>query len=351
MIRHPLSLGGLVLSVGAAYLFLRNLRLEAVLDALTAARPGWLLASTVLFLASVLLRGPRWQRLARDVCDAGTGTVTASLMVGFLANRVLFLRLGELVRCLVLGRRCKASVTGLVATVAVEKVIDLLAVGLCASIALVWWTASQSAADRSAVGASIADHSGLFLAGGVLGLALLILLALWPSVILAAVEAFAARLPQPWGGRLVRVAHASLDGLAALRSVRASLFIYASTACIWGLLLASELCAIQAFQSDMPFLAGLVLMVAIAVGVALPQMPSYVGTFWVAVEEPLQLFGMPEQTAKAAAIALWVVQIVPVAVIGLFCLWWLETSLLAVRREAVRTAEGGAQPEDRGPER
>ena len=57
--------------------------------------------------------------------------------------------------------------------------------------------------------------------------------------------------------------------------------------------------------------------VAIALGVALPQAPGFVGVFHVAIENTLLLWGQDPQVAKSFALIFWMVSFVPVTLLGL----------------------------------
>lgn len=322
--KHGLFWCGLVLSGVAAVYFAYSLDPREVMAAFRAADPLWFLLGTLVFCLSVALRGPRWRHMVQDVCPADNATATGALLIGFLANRVLPARAGEVVRCLVLARRHDASVTGLLASVVVEKVIDLLAVAVCASVALVWWSSLHGGAEAADI---LLGRRTVWLVSGATALCALTLLALWPSRVVALAARAAAWLPAGLQRSVVRLSHACEDGLAALRDGRSLAFVAVYTAWIWFFLFLSELLTIKAFDSSVPPVAALVLTVAIAVGVSLPQAPSFIGVFWVITQHVLELFGMETQSAKAVALAMWFQQMVPVGVIGLLCLWHMEPHL------------------------
>ena len=73
------------------------------LDALLSARPWYLVAATALFAVGVTGRAAT----SRELVDhrTGIGGAFAALNIGYLANKLLPLRVGEVVRSLVLGRK------------------------------------------------------------------------------------------------------------------------------------------------------------------------------------------------------------------------------------------------------
>ena len=76
-------------------------------------------------------------------------------------------------------------------------------------------------------------------------------------------------------------------------------------------------CLFQAFGLSLPFGAACFVGVAIALGVALPQAPGFVGVFHVAIENTLLLWGQDPQVAKSFALIFWMVSFVPVTLLGL----------------------------------
>jgi hypothetical protein len=62
-------------------------------------------------------------------------------------------------------------------------------------------------------------------------------------------------------------------------------------------------------------------MVCLALAVALPQAPGFIGVFHIAIQKTLDVFGVGLSSAQSFAIILWAVSIIPVTIIGLLFLW------------------------------
>ena len=75
-------------------------------------------------------------------------------------------------------------------------------------------------------------------------------------------------------------------------------------------------CLFKAFSLTLPFGAACFISVAIALSVALPQAPGFVGVFHVAIETTLLLWGQDPTIAKGFALIFWGVSFVPVTLIG-----------------------------------
>ena len=60
---------------------------------------------------------------------------------------------------------------------------------------------------------------------------------------------------------------------------------------------------------------------AIALTVALPQAPGFMGVFHVAMEKTMLLWGETSAEAQGFAIVFWAVSFLPVTCVGIIALW------------------------------
>ncbi len=81
-----------------------------------------------LLLAGYLLRLARWSVLMRQVGDGRIGEMFLALSLGYLVNSVVPLRLGEIVRGLYYASRVGAAPAFVMASIVVERTLDLVAV-------------------------------------------------------------------------------------------------------------------------------------------------------------------------------------------------------------------------------
>jgi len=97
----------------------------------------------------------------------------------------------------------------------------------------------------------------------------------------------------------------------------------------------------QAFELDLPFGAACFVSVAIALTVALPQAPGFVGVFHVAIEKTLVLWGQSLLAAKGFALIFWAVSFLPVSLLGIlfFAREKLNISELIERERSLQSKE------------
>ena len=319
---------GMVVGVTAIAYFAQDLDVRAFAASWRRIQVHWFLAGIFFFCFSFWLRCPRWKVLVRDLGPVSFGLLTKAFFVGMLANRVLPARLGEVARCLVLKKKASLSMVGLLATVAVEKAFDGLALLTVALLAL---SALPTGESPSFLDPLLEEHRRKILAGA-LGLPVVLLSVAWIAPLF---ERFLVRLEKgkhiQFGQRILRSLR---KGLSILRKGHHILAVAGATFLVWATLILSEYCTLRSFGWDLPLSAAVVLCAGIGIAVAVPQAPSYVGVYQLAVQWVLVgIFAIPLQEAKAFAVAIWITQIIPVGLIGFVCLRMLGTTLEDATRE------------------
>lgn len=120
-------LGALVASVGPA----------RVASAFLSANLGLLGLAAGVYALFFLLRGIRWRALlSRSAPDVRVSSTTSITAVGWLANSILPLKGGDVLRAALVARRESLAVGPAAATVALERVLDLVGLAVVAALGL-----------------------------------------------------------------------------------------------------------------------------------------------------------------------------------------------------------------------
>lgn len=121
-------LGFLALGILLLWLAFRKVDIRRVADNLKQANYYWCVLSIFFGLIAFLLRARRWQLLIHPLGFYPTFWHTFhAMMTGYLAN-IALPRIGEVTRCVALGKKEKIPVDRLVGTVIIERTIDFLSV-------------------------------------------------------------------------------------------------------------------------------------------------------------------------------------------------------------------------------
>ncbi|MDE2771829.1 MAG: lysylphosphatidylglycerol synthase transmembrane domain-containing protein [Bacteroidota bacterium] len=129
-----LRLLSILVAVFLIWLSLRGVDFADFLEAMRSAHYIWIVPVVVATLFSHWIRAYRWQVLVKALPNDSssripTSELFASVMIGYMVNYALP-RVGEVARCTHLSTRHRMSFPALLGTVAIERVADVLVLGL-----------------------------------------------------------------------------------------------------------------------------------------------------------------------------------------------------------------------------
>ncbi|MGH2615532.1 MAG: lysylphosphatidylglycerol synthase transmembrane domain-containing protein, partial [Thermomicrobiales bacterium] len=124
LLRSPRVWLGVPISLLFLVLAFRGQHPDEIRDALSRVDWRLLPVALVLLYTGIAIRAYRWHILLRPVHDIPTREVFPVMIVGYAANNVLPLRMGELVRAWVLEQRYGVRKSAALATIAVERLCD-----------------------------------------------------------------------------------------------------------------------------------------------------------------------------------------------------------------------------------
>ncbi len=125
----------LVLTAVFLYIAFYNVDFGEVLEKVSRASIFWIVVFIIVLLASHYLRAVRWKVIMSSVKpDASMKNLFGSLMVGYGVNCVIP-RLGEITRAVLLGKWERISRSSMFGTVILERVIDVIFLGLSVIVA------------------------------------------------------------------------------------------------------------------------------------------------------------------------------------------------------------------------
>jgi glycosyltransferase 2 family protein len=121
-------LGFLAVGILLIWLVFRKVDFKLLANNLKEANYYWLILSVFFSLVAFMLRARRWQLLIHPLdFNPSFWHTFHAMMIGYLANLALP-RIGEITRCVTLGKKENIAVDKLIGTVIIERTIDLLSV-------------------------------------------------------------------------------------------------------------------------------------------------------------------------------------------------------------------------------
>ncbi len=316
---HPVAVAliGLIISVALIAWALRGVSFDQVITQLRSARPLPLILAAVLATSSFLFRAIRWRLLLR-AADGGEVPFAPrwhATAIGFMANNLLPLRIGEVVRGWTLSRLGNVPLLPALTSVVVERVLDLFSLILCLSLGLLLsgLPANTRIGDTPlSRGAAIVGIAGLIALG----------IGLWLLARPAGAERL-LRTVTPNGrlqDRVVTLLHGVVDGLRPLQQGHRIGAVALWSIAMWGASALSFFAAFPAFGISVGVGGALLVIASVAFGVAVPSTPGFFGPLEAVVVAVLALYGVPGDVAFSYAIAYHVVTFVPITVLGLISL-------------------------------
>ena len=349
--KWPFWLGGGV-SVGLLLLLLYQVDLGELRDALRDANYVLLAPSIAIYFVAVWFRAARWRYLLAPMGAIPVRRLYPVVIIGYMANNLLPVRLGEVVRSYFLARQENLKTSSALATIAVERIYDGITLLAFAALAAPWLLLLgefDGAAD-------VSRATGLvFLAGAILAFS--VFLAFF--TLLGSSASFANRMeswlnivparPRPKVKELFRT---FVAGLAVLNSPRKHLALFIYSLPVWLLegsmyfMLAYSFGIDEHFDSVWVLILVVLLVTATSnLATSIPSAIGGIGPFEIVAQQTLMALGLGASLAGAYSgfvhlVALWL----PVNLAGLALLWKNNLSLREItaarRSSGVETASG-----------
>jgi len=312
------------------YFSLRGLHFREVVQHVQRARIAPIVGGTVLATLTFVLRIFRWQLLLRgdDGRRLAAGPLWHAIAMGFMANNVLPLRMGEVVRTFAVSRLTGTRFTAALASIGVERLFDALIVVTLLAIGL--FTADLPASAVAGIGVErLVAVAGLAAVAGLVAAALVVLFPLAAERVVRRVIP-STRLAE----RLVDLIEGIRHGLSVLRSPARVAGVVAWSFLLWGTSAVSFLVMFRAFGIPVDLSGALLMQGLIMFGIALPSTPGYVGAFELPIIAVLTLYNVDKSLAAAYALTYHVTTFLPITLLGAWSVARTNLGLTAFRREA-----------------
>ena len=284
--------------------------LADIIQAFALAQWRYLFLGLVIMMATVWIKNWRWQLL---LATPETGMprfapLFWAMMLGQYVNLIIpFLRLGEIARIYALNQQTNISSARTIGTLVVEKTLDLIFFALTVLIILPLVVLPDFVGNPSTLVGTIAF----------LLLIVLYLLAYQTAWTIQILRWFCNRLPRAIGQRLLRIGVEGLEGLAALRSPRLSLYLVGSSLVVAFMATLLPYAIFPAFGLRLSLVEGALMHVVVSIVSTPPSTPAKIGVFNSAVALLLLSLGIENEAAIASySIAFHLVVMLPQILLG-----------------------------------
>ena len=346
----------LLLTVAFLALFVLNFDIGAAGRSLRAASPALIALSIALNLLGIVIRAWRWRFLLAPIRPGiGMYGLTAATFIGYMVSFLVPFRIGEIVRPVLLARRERLNAGSAIATVAVERILDVLTVsGLFVVFLLTpGGPALLEGVGGGAGGAVDYVRQAIIAVAGlvIVVFPILGLLVFAPHRVVSQLHRLSERFGSGLIGRAARLLEGFVGGLVVVRRARELLRACLLSLVMWLVIDLGILAGVKAVGIDLVFTDILLLMVPLAIGIAIPT-PAGVGPYEFLGQISLRDFwGVSASAAAAATVLLHAITVVPTILVGMLFMWrdglgWSEVRGLgragATAPQATREGEGNA---------
>jgi glycosyltransferase 2 family protein len=305
----------LVLAIALFAWFLRGADLSAVADQIRRARLELVLLSLVPLAITYLARTLRWQYLLEPIGPARFSTAFRTTVIGFAAIALLPARLGDVLRPYLLARREGFSASSTLATIVMERVLDLVTVLTLLATYVLLLGGRETLPPRLL---RPVEASAAFAAAA----AAMLMVAAWtlathPERIAKLVLRTERILPRRVAHALSELAGTFSQGFAVAREARALGFALLWSFPVWLGIATHAWLNTVAFGIDMPLAGAFLLQAFLVIGVAMPT-PGGVGGYHAMYRLGVtSFFAASNDAAVGAAIVAHASSFIPVVILGL----------------------------------
>lgn len=331
---------GILLSVALLVWALRGIEFQKVAVVLRDSSVPLLVLSALVATAIYPLRAIRWRYILASVDGKiPFRTLFGATAIGIMVTNVVPARLGELARAYALTREApQVPFAASFASIAVDRVFDALVIFLLMLLAML---DPAFPGGTFIAGRSVANWAGTGTVALAVGLALLYLVVRFPAPLIRLLEVVTRRVAPRLETRARAALVAFTEGMGVMRHPGHFAAVLFWTVVHWLTNALAFWIGFRAVGIHAPFSSALFIQGIIAIGVAIPSSPGFVGVFESAARVGLAVYAVDATRALSWAIGFHVLSYIPITAIGA----WYFTRF-GLRLGEVRAAETTANGAD-----
>jgi uncharacterized protein (TIRG00374 family) len=326
---------GLLCSGIALYLTFINIPLGGLTGYITTINYWWIFPSLLFALLSYILRVVRWQLILKPVKKTQFWHAFHPLVIGFMVNCVFPGRVGEIARPAILYKRDKVEFSKVLATVAVERIFDLVALLLSFIYILATIEISPTLDitfgeyHLSTATLNTIWKTTLIMSFVLVGMILLVsisksrslisrIIMRSPDMLIFAGSHLKEKLRKGICRKIVHVLENIAHGFEVLKSPKDIIICLVHSFLIWGLVVVSlYVLAFGCPGIHISFLEAYAVEIIICFFIMLPSVPGFWGLWEAGGVFGLMIFGIPAKEAAGLILTYHIIHVIPVIIIGI----------------------------------
>lgn len=331
--RKPRFWIGILSSLVFLWLAMRQVAWPEVIASLRAADWRLIPLGSLLIVLTWGIFAIRWRVLLAPVVSIRWWGTFSYIMIGYLGNAVLPLRLGDVARITLVSRKHSISIGFTSATGVLEKLIDVSTVVALAGLLMLVIPVPESI--RRGVQAAAVITIGAFL--------VLALLAHSQGVLVRLESLLSGYLHLRVLKLVFGILYKFAQGLQMIRSPGQMLKVGLLSLLSWGIASLSIWCYVRAFQLAVPWQAAALVLVVTNLGGAIPSSPGAIGVYEFLTILALSVWLPDRSAALGFAAVTHAVNLGLSVVLGLVAAWREGVQLSTLATESLVATESGAE--------
>jgi len=323
---------GLVVSAVFLFVIFRAIDLKEVADALLDIQIIWIPLAIVIYFVGIWVRTARWGTLMKPVKKCPTKRFFPIYVISYMANNIFPLRIGDIYRAYIVGKKEDVSKAASLVTIGVERIFDGLTMLLLLFVSFIFFPVEDPN-----VKLAIQISAAIFLSALIVCY-IIVFNKSWANWIFTKILLF---VPEKLHPRLKDIFENFFKGLDSLRGARDISIVFSLSILTWLIEAVSYMAVLRAFGFFGGFHVAVSTMALVNLMIIVPAAPGYFGPFEGACLIILGKSGYGEVTqfneniAAAYALVLHVVvQWIPSTLLGLFYMWKEHLSFKEISSDA-----------------
>ncbi|MCZ6673970.1 MAG: lysylphosphatidylglycerol synthase transmembrane domain-containing protein [Verrucomicrobia bacterium] len=317
---------GIIVSVLLMGWVLSRVNVGLLLESLGQIKIFPVLIAIICLLSTQMIKAWRWKYLMNSIKPMPTVNLLSPMVIGTMTDMILPARGGDVVRAFLIGNKEKVSKMATLATVVIERILDLATILIMCLVVLVWIPFSIPPEGQ----AVFAKFREIILIVGilcVLAVAVVVFVTWRGERLQKPLERFLGFLPERLRSRTMDVVRNFSSGLGSLKSGRDFLMVSLISMFLWSVYALSNFFILDAFSMYLPFYSSFILLFFQVLGVTLPSSPGFIGTYHAAVIAAFALLGVSHEAAVSVALVMHGAFFIPYILAGMVFLWMENLSI------------------------
>ncbi len=324
--RRITLLTGIPLSIFFLWLALKGVNFTKAFALIKKADYRFVILGAVVVIADFSMRSLRWRILLAPVKLIKYIELLSTVFISFMANNVLPLRAGEVIRIFLIGQKEEISKTSAVGTIIIERMMDIFAILSLSTLVFM----SHPFPDY------IRKIWIIFLALLVGLIIVLYCLMYFRDKTLYLLNKFIFRfLPDKLENKIENLINDFINGLEILKKRHHLFLSIVISIGVWAInVLAFYFIAKGLGLTQITYSGAILVMTFVTLGISIPSSPGFVGVYEAAGIGACLLLGVEKSRAAAFIMLIHAVQILTILAVGMFFLTREHLSLIQVEKEA-----------------